>query len=448
MIPLPPGRPRVVILGAGFGGLAAAHALRRAPVQVTLVDRNNHHVFQPLLYQAATSQLDLPDVGYPLRTILRRHKNTRVLMGVAETVDVDAQTVRLETGEPLGYDYLIVATGVESSYFAHPEWRAHAPGLKSLRDALEVRTRVLVAFERAEQESDPGEQAASLTFVVVGGGPTGVELAGAIAELSRHALKRDFQRIAPAKARVVLVEAGPAILRSYPPDLQVKAVKQLVALGVEVRPATRVLDVDEHGVRLGDETIAARTVLWAAGMAGTAIARSLGVPLDRYGLVPVTPTLNPPGLANVFVIGDLAALAQDGQAVPGVAPAAIQEGRYVARAIVEGLRGEPIKPFRYFDKGQLATIGRSRAVAVLGRNIRVSGFLAWLIYSTVHLIYIIEHRTRIRVLLTWVWSFLTYARGARLIASMDLVESWRREARQLPPQELERPPSPPPPGHH
>jgi NADH dehydrogenase len=392
----------------------------------------------------------MPDVGYPLRTILRRHKNTRVLMAAADAVDVGAQAVRLSTGEAMRYDYLIIATGVESSYFGHPEWRVHAPGLKNLRDALEIRTRVLVAFERAEQESDPDEQAAYLSFVVVGGGPTGVELAGAIAELARHALKRDFQRIDTSKARVVLVEAGPKILPSYPPDLQVKAVKQLVALGVDVRTSTRVREVDGQEVRLGDdETLAARTVLWGAGMAGTPIVGTLGVPLDRHGLVPVTPTLNPPGMPNVFVIGDLAAVVQDGRPVPGVAPAAIQEGRYVARAIVDGMGGKPIKPFRYFDKGQLATIGRAKAVAVLGGNLHLSGFLAWLIYSTVHLLYIIEHRTRVRVFWTWVRSFVTYARGARLIPPMDVVEGLQPEARPTKATALEGPQSsPPPPGYH
>jgi NADH dehydrogenase len=423
------------------------HALRRARVDVTLVDRNNHHVFQPLLYQAATAQLDMPDVGFPLRTILRRHKNTRVLMSEAEAIDVATQTVCLSTGESLRYDYLIVATGTQPSYFGHEQWRADAPGLKSLRDALEIRTRVLGAFERAEQESDPDRQRAYLTFVVVGGGPTGVELAGAVAELGRHALKRDFHRIDPTQARVVLVESGPNLLPSYPPDLQAKAVRQLVALGVDVRLSTRVVDVDSDGVRLGDETIAARTVLWGAGIAGTPIARSLGTPLDRRGLVPVTSTLNPAGMPEVFVIGDLAALVQDGRPVPGVAPAAIQEGRYAARAIVAKLRGTPIEPFRYFDKGQLATIGRSKAVAVLRGNIRVSGFLAWLIYSTVHLIYIVEHRARMRVFWTWVWSFLTYSRGARLIPPLDLLPSLRAEARPPKPKELEAP-QPSPSGHH
>jgi NADH dehydrogenase len=431
-------RPRVVILGGGFGGLAAANSLRRAPVQVTLVDRNNHHVFQPLLYQAATAQLETPDIGYPFRSVLRRHKNTEVLMAVAQTIDPAAKTVKLSSGDVLYYDYLIVATGAQSFYFGHSEWRAHAPGLKNIQDAIEIRYRVLIAFERAEQEHDPDEQRAHLTFVVVGGGPTGVELAGAIAELAQHALKRDFHHIDPTRARVLLVEAGPAILATYPKELQEKALRQLQRLGVEVRTGARVRNVDERGALVDSESIAARTVLWAAGMIGTPIARSLGAPLDRHGLVQVTPTLNPPGRPNVFVIGDLATLVQDGQRVPGVAPAAIQEGRYAARAIVDGLRGKPIKPFRYWNKGELATIGRSKAVAVLPGNVKLSGFLAWVIYSTVHLIYLVGHRSRVRVFLTWVWSFLTYARGARLIPSA--AEHEREE--RVP--EAARPAAPPP----
>jgi NADH dehydrogenase len=437
-------RPQVVILGGGFGGLAAAKALRHAPVQVTLVDRENHHVFQPLLYQAATAQLETPDIGHPFRSVLRRHKNTEVLMAEAETINPAAQTVELSSGDTLHYDYLIIATGAQSSYFGHPEWSAHAPGLKSIGDALEIRFRVLIAFERAEQERNPEVQRAHLTFIVVGGGPTGVELAGAVAELSRHALKRDFHNIDPTHARVLLIEAGPTILATYPKELQAKALAQLEHLGVEVRTSQKVRNVDEHGVVEGSDVIAARTVLWAAGMIGTPIARSLGVPLDRHGMVPVTPTLNPQGRPNVFVIGDLASLEQDGKRVPGVAPAAIQEGRYAARAIIDGLKGEPVKPFHYWNKGELATIGRSKAVALLPGNLRLSGFLAWMVYSTVHLFYLVGHRSRVRVFLTWLWAFFTYSRGARLIpsaAEAKLIE----EAEQLhaPPRpSVEAPPQP------
>ena len=411
------GRPSVVILGGGFGGLAAARALRPAPVQVTLIDRENHHVFQPLLYQAATAQLEAPDIGYPLRFLLRRHENSEVLMAEARSIDATAQCVHFSGGGSIRYDYLILATGAQPSYFGHPEWRTHAPGLKSIGDALEIRYRVLVAFERAEQEHDLDKRRTQLTFVIVGGGPTGVELAGAIAELARHALKRDFVHIDPTCARVVLVEAGPSILAAYPKALQQKALAQLARLGVEVRMSTPVRSVDEHGALVGDEPIAASAVLWAAGVSGAPIARSLGVPLDHHGLVPVAPTLHPPGLPNVFVVGDMAALVQDGEPVPGVSPAAIQEGRYAAHAIVDELRGKPVKPFRYWNKGLIATIGRSKAVARLPGNVQLSGFLAWLLYSAVHLTYLAGLRPRVHVLLTWIWSFFTYARGARLITS-------------------------------
>jgi NADH dehydrogenase len=440
-------RPHVVILGGGFGGLAAARALRRAPVQVTLVDRQNHHVFQPLLYQAATAQLETPDIGYPLRSVLRRHKNTEVLMAEAETIDAAAQTVQLAAGNSLRYDYLIVATGAQSSYFGHPEWRAHAPGLKNIGDAIEIRYRVLIAFERAEQERDPEEQREQLTFVIVGGGPTGVELAGAVAELARHALKRDFHHIDPTRARVLLVEAGPTILPTYPQRLQLKALAQLQRIGVEVRTSAAVRHVDERGVLVGSEPIAARTVLWGAGMVGTPIVRSLDVPLDRHGLVQVTPTLNLPGRPNVFVIGDLATLVQDGRPVPGVAPAAIQQGRYAARAIVDGLHGKPIKPFRYWNKGELATIGRSKAVARLPGNVQLSGFLAWIIYSTVHLFYLVGLRSRVRVFLTWAWSFLTYAHGARIIPSAEEEEPHLLE-KERPAGPSLRVEPPPQPEHH
>jgi NADH dehydrogenase len=437
-------RPQVVILGGGFGGLAAAKKLRHAPVQVTLVDRQNHHVFQPLLYQAATSQLETPDVGFPFRSVLRRHKNTEVLMAEVQAIDPAAQMVELSSGDALHYDYLIVATGVQSFYFGHPEWLPHAPGLKSVRDALEIRSRVLLAFERAEQEHDPEQQKAQLTFVVAGGGPTGVELSGAIAELARHALKRDYHHIDPTQARVLLVEAGPSVLATYPKELQAKAQKQLERLGVEVRLSTRVRNVDEHGALVGDEPVAARTVMWAAGMVGTPIARSLGVPLDRHGLVEVTPTLNVPGRPNIFVIGDLAALVVDGKRVPGVAPAAMQQGRYAAHAIVDDLAGKPIKPFHYWDKGSLATIGRSKAVALLPGGLKLSGFFAWVMYSTVHLFYLVGHRSRVQVFFTWVWSFLTYSRGARLISSAAEEQRLEEiERAQVPLPRIEAPPPQP-----
>jgi NADH:ubiquinone reductase (H+-translocating) len=410
-------RPRVVILGGGFGGLTAARALKHAPVVVTLVDQNNHHVFQPLLYQVATSALESPDVAFAFRSLLRRQKNTEVLMGEAESIDPAGRVLHLSNGHALPYDYLILATGARSFYFGHPEYRAHAPSLKTVRDALEIRYRVLMAFEQAEQETDPAEQRALLSFVVVGGGPTGVELVGAIAELADHALKRDFRHIDPTRAKVMLLERGPHILPMYPAVLQGKAEKQLAGLGVEVRTSVAVNAVDEFGVVIGSDRIMARTVLWGAGTTGAAIARSLGTPLDRQGRIEVASTLNPPGLSNVFVIGDAAALVQDGQPVPGIATAAIQGGRYAAHAIVKHLRGKPVEPFHYWNKGQLATIGRSRAVAMFPGHVNLSGFLAWLTYLTVHLVYLSGFRTRVRVFFSWIWSYLTWARGARLIPS-------------------------------
>jgi NADH dehydrogenase len=428
-------RARVVIVGGGFGGVAAAKHLKHAPVDVTLIDRNNHQVFQPLLYQAATSALDSANIGYPLRRIFRRQKNVEVLMDEVDSIDPAAQTVHMGSGDSLAYDYLIVATGMQTSYFAHPEWEPNAPGLKSIVDAIKIRERVLIACERAEQEHDPERKRAEMTFVVVGGGPTGVELAGAVAELTRHALKHDFHHLDPSSARVLLVEAGPALLAAFPVELRAKAVKQLTQLGVEVRTSSMVHTVDEESVQIGDERIPTRVVMWAAGVHGTPLARSLGVELDRHGLVPVTPTLNLPGHANVFVIGDLAALVSNGKPVPGVAPAAIQEGHFAARAIEHDLNGTPTQPFRYRNKGMLATIGRRRAVAYLPGRLKLSGFLASMMYFTVHLFYLTGVSARIHVFFSWWWSFFTSARGARLIPQPVM------EKRALPAHV--EPPSPP-----
>jgi NADH:ubiquinone reductase (H+-translocating) len=400
---------------SGFGGLAAARTLKHAPVQVTLIDQNDHHTFQPLLYQVATAGLEASDVGFPLRTALRRQANAEVLVTAAESIDPTSKIVRLGDGKTLAYDYLIVATGGQPDYFGHTDWSSHAPALKSLADAVAIRSRVLMAFERADDERDPDARRAELTFVVVGGGPTGVELAGAIAELTRHSLRRDFRHIDPTMAKVVLVEGGPAILPSYPAALQKKAVDQLASLGVEVRTHCRVENVDEDGILAGRKRVVARTVLWAAGVRGTPIVRSLGVPLDHHGKVSVSPTLRAPGLPNVFVIGDLAALEQDGKPVPGVAPAAMQEGRFAAHAIAAEIAGEPGKPFRYLNKGELATIGRSKAVGTLPGGMNLSGFVAWIAYATVHLYYVMGAANRVRVFSSWVWSFVSYGRGAPLI---------------------------------
>src|SRR5512143_2723069 len=355
-------RPHVVIVGGGFGGLAAARGLARAPVDVTLVDRTNHHLFQPLLYQVATAGLSPAEIASPIRRILRRQRNVRVLLGDAVAIDTAARIVRLADGE-VGWDYLVVAAGAGHSYFGRDEWEAHAPGLKTLDDALEIRRRALVAFEKAEREDDPGARRRWLTFVVVGGGPTGVEMAGAFAEVARHTLARDFRRIDPRAARVLLVEAGPRILPAYPEELSGKAQRQLEALGVQVWTGAAVTGVDESGVQIGGDRIAARTVVWAAGVQASPLARSLGVPLDRAGRVRVLPDLTVPGQPSVFVIGDLASLEQDGHPVPGVAPAAIQMGAHAAANLRRALRGEPLVPFRYRDKGSLATIGRKSGVA-------------------------------------------------------------------------------------
>jgi NADH dehydrogenase len=406
-------RPHVVILGGGFGGLAAVRGLARAPVEVTLVDRTNHHLFQPLLYQVATAGLSPAEIAYPIRRILRRQRNARVLLGEAVAIDAAAKRVCLADGE-IGWDYLVVAVGASHSYFGRDEWEAHAPGLKTLEDALEIRRRALVAFEEAEREDDPEARRRWLTFVVVGGGPTGVEMAGAFAEVARHTLARDFRRIDPRTARVLLVEAGPRILPAYPEELSVKAQRQLEALGVQVWTGAAVTGLDASSVQVGGDRIAARTVVWAAGVQASPLARSLGVPLDRAGRVRVLPDLTVPGQPAVFVIGDLASLEEDGRPVPGVAPAAIQMGEHAAANLRRALRGEPLVPFRYRDKGSLATIGRRSAVAVLGRW-RLSGALAWLAWLSVHIFFLIGFRNRFVVLFTWAWAYLTFDRSARLI---------------------------------
>ena len=406
-------RPRVVIVGGGFGGLAAARRLAGEPVDVTLVDRTNHHLFQPLLYQVATAGLSPAEIAYPIRRILRRQRNARVVLGEVVAIDPDAGLVRLAHGE-VPYDRLVLAAGASHSYFGKDAWEVHAPGLKTLEDALEIRRRALLAFEEAEGQPDLETRRAWLTFVVVGGGPTGVEMAGAFAEIARHTLAGDFRTIDPRSARVILVEAGPRVLPAYPEPLSEKARLQLEGLGVQVWTGSPVTGVDEGGVALGGDRIAARTVVWAAGVQASPLARSLGAPLDRAGRVRVAPDLSVPGWPSVFVVGDLAALEQDGRPVPGVAPAAIQMGDHAARNVVRSLRGEPLRPFRYRDKGSLATIGRRRAVAVIGA-LRLSGLAAWLAWLGIHIFFLIGFRNRFVVLFTWAWAYLTYDRSARLI---------------------------------
>ena len=406
-------RPHVVVIGGGFGGLQAARGLRRLPVDVTLVDRKNHHVFQPLLYQVATAGLSPAEIAAPIRHILRRQRATRVLLGEVTAVDLAAQKVRLDSLE-LAYDYLILAAGNTHSYFGHDEWQPHAPGLKTIEEALEIRRRVLLAFEQAEREEDAEARRAWLTFAVIGGGPTGVEMAGALGEIARHTLARQFRRIDPASARIVLIEAGPRVLPAYPEDLSERARLQLEALGVQVWTGSPVSGVSPAGVQIGADHLAARTVVWAAGLQGSPLARSLGTELDRMGRVRVQPDLTLKGHPHTFVIGDLASLESDGKPVPGVAPAAMQMGDHAAANVARALRGEPLAPFRYRDKGTLATIGRRRGVAMIGR-LRLSGLVAWLAWLGIHIFFLIGFRSRLMVLFDWFWAYVTYDRSARLI---------------------------------
>jgi len=411
---MPDALPHIVILGGGFAGLSATRALARAPVRVTLVDRHNHHLFQPLLYQVATAGLSAPSIAAPLRQILRRQRNVTVLMDEVTGIDLAQRRVQL-TRERLDYDRLLVATGAAHAYFGHDDWAADAPGLKSLDDALAIRRRVLTAFERAEQEDDPGRRQAWLNFVVVGGGATGVELAGTLAEIARHTLHGEFRRAQPRAANILLVEAGPRVLAAFDPALSAKAQRQLERLGVQVRLGQAVTAVDGDGVTLGNERVAARTTLWAAGVAASPLGRMLGTPLDRAGRVQVQNDLSLPGHPDVFVLGDLAAVQQDGRPVPGVAPAAKQMGQHAGRLIAARLRGDNrALPFRYRDAGALATIGRMAAVAQFGR-LRLSGLLAWWVWLGAHIWFLIGFRNRLVVMLDWAMAYWTQARHARII---------------------------------
>jgi NADH dehydrogenase len=404
----------VLILGCGFGGLWAAQGLRKASAEVTVIDRTNHHLFSPLLYQVATGGLSAPSIAAPIRHILAGQRNTAVLMGEAKEINKVEKFVTLEDGSRMRYDYLIVATGAAHSYFGRDEWAPYAPGLKTLEDALEIRRRMLVAFERAERETDPVKRAQWLTFVVIGGGPTGVELAGQFAEIARHTLRGEFRRIDPHSARVVLVEAANRILTAYPPDLSMKAQLQLERLGVTTWVGRMVTSVDAEGVSLGEERISAKTVVWAAGVAASPLVRSLDVPLDRAGRVKVKPDLSLPGHPEIFVIGDLASL----EGVPGIAPAAKQMGRLTAQNIRRVLEGRKTLSFRYRDWGQLATIGRNSAVAVIGR-LKLSGYIAWLMWLLAHIYFLINFRNRVVVLFDWAWSYWTYDRYARIVIQRD-----------------------------
>ncbi|MGA8428713.1 MAG: NAD(P)/FAD-dependent oxidoreductase [Candidatus Sulfotelmatobacter sp.] len=430
--------PRVVIVGGGFGGLSAAQAMGNAPVKLTLVDRKNYHTFQPLLYQVATAGLSPGEIAAPLRSILRRRKNTEVLMSEVTGFDLEHRRVEMPDGE-IPYDYLIVAAGASHAYFGHDDWEPFAPGLKTIEDALEIRRRVLLAFELAEREAVHGEVRTPLNFTVVGGGPTGVELAGTLAEISRHALAHEFRSIDPKMAHILLLEGGPRILPTYAEDLSRSAQQQLEHLGVEVRTSTMVTNVEAGAVYIGGSRLSAAVILWAAGVAASPLGKILGVPVDRAGRVLVQPDLTLPGHPEIFVIGDLASLKdKNGKLLPGVAPVAIQQGRYAAKiirkeieagasssssSVREGGDSAPRAPFHYLDKGSIATIGRAAAIAEFGK-IHVSGFIAWLSWLFIHILFLIGFRNRVLVLIQWAWSYVTYERGARLITGSTYLPGW------------------------
>jgi NADH dehydrogenase len=427
--------PHVVIIGGGFGGLDAARALAGAPVRVTLLDRHNYHLFQPLLYQVATASLSPADVASPIRWILRHQSNVQVLLAEVQSIEPERRRVAINTGpadsssEALGakadagryvdYDYLIVATGAAHAYFGHPEWASRAPGLKTLDDALEIRRQILLAFEAAEREPDPAARARLLTFVIIGGGPTGVELAGALAEIARRTLKEDFRSIHTESARIVLLEGGPHVLGTFPAKLRQAALDSLIRLGVEVRTGAVVTDVTPDAVCVGEDRIPAETVLWAAGVAASPLAKSLGAPLDRAGRVLAEPTLAVPGHPEIFVVGDVCAVQQDGKPLPGVAQVAKQAGAHAARNLVRAIRGQPLEPFRYRDYGNMATIGRGEAVADIA-SLKVAGFAAWLIWLFIHIFWLVGFRSRIAVIGEWAWAFVTFQRRARLITGERL----------------------------
>jgi NADH:ubiquinone reductase (H+-translocating) len=411
-------RARVVIVGGGFGGLQAAKALAGAHVHVTLVDRRNHHLFQPLLYQVATAALSPADIAQPIRSVLRGHPNVEVVLASVEAIDVAAKEIVLDGDQQAGrlpYDYLILAAGANHAYFGHDEWAPNAPGLKTLEDALDIRRRILTSFEEAEREPDPARRKALMTFVIVGGGPTGVEMAGAIAEIARFSLARDFRHIDTRDARVILIEAGTGVLAAFPDRLSRHALRDLERLGVDVRFGKPVTAIAPDAVTLGDEIIPAKTIIWAAGVQSSPLGRSLGVELDRAGRVLVNPDLTVPGHPELFVIGDMASLPDArGRPLPGVAQVAMQQGAWAAANILRAIEGKPGRPFRYRDLGNMATIGRNSAVADI-RGLRLTGFVAWLAWAVVHILNLIGFRNRVLVGLQWLWSYLTLQRGARLI---------------------------------
>lgn len=410
----PTKKPRVVIVGGGFGGLEAAKKLCGEDVQVTLLDRTNHYLFQPLLYQVATAALSPADIAAPMRAILSKCENTEVMLAEVQSVDVATKTVKAGDLQ-ITYDYLILATGSRHSYFSHPEWEVIAPGLKSLEDAVEIRRRILMAFEYAEKISDDAARRAAMTFVIVGGGPTGVEMAGAIAEIARHTLRKDFRHIDPSQARVILVEGESRVLAGFPEDLSAKALKQLVDLGVDIRTGVHASNLSETGLQVGDEFIPCRVKIWAAGNEASFVGKSLGVERDRAGRVIVNDDLTIPGHAEVQVIGDLAHFShQTGKPLPGVSPVAMQQGRHAARNVLAMIDNRKPEPFHYWDKGNLATIGRKKAVADL-KFVHLSGFIAWLAWLFIHIMYLVGFRNRLAVLFQWGWAYVTFNAGARLI---------------------------------
>ena len=414
-------RKRVIVVGGGFGGISTVKALAHAPVHVTLLDRSNHHLFQPLLYQVAMAGLGPNEIAAPIRSVLRQQDNARVLLAEVTGVDLAARRVFTRECPAIEYDFLVLAPGAVNAYFGHDDWAHVAPGLKDLDDAIEIRRRVLLAFEAAERESDATAQRKHLTFVVIGGGPTGVELAGAIAELATFVLARDFRAIKPDATRVVLVEGGPRVLSSFDPDLSERAIDSLHQMGVEVRLGARVTEIDSQGVSLGAERIAASTVLWAAGVRASPLCERLGLPVDRAGRVKVEADCSVPGHREVFCIGDAANFTPEGEEspLPGVSPVAMQQGRFVARSIQRAIEKHEPGTFAYLDKGSMATIGRRRAVAAVGK-LHLSGLLAWLAWLTVHIFYLIDFRNRVVVLFDWAWSYFTYQRGSRLITGHRL----------------------------
>ncbi|HLH09036.1 MAG TPA: NAD(P)/FAD-dependent oxidoreductase [Terriglobales bacterium] len=429
--------PKLLIIGAGFAGLKAAVEAAKYNLAITVVDRRNHHTFQPLLYQVATAGLSPGEIAAPIRGVLRKYSNVEVLLGEVQSFDLDRRKVGLRDGSELSYDYLIVASGATHSYFGHDDWQELAPGLKTVEDATEIRRRVLLAFELAERQAHISGHAEPVHFVVVGGGPTGVELAGTLAEVARKALSRNFRHIDPSTTRILLLEGGPRILPAYAPDLSESAKKQLEHLGVQVRTNAQVTSVEPGQVRVGDEVLPASVTLWAAGVRASSLGRKMGVELDRVGRVVVSPDLSVPGHPEVFVVGDLADVkdAKTGQMLPGLAPVAMQEGHHAARNIGLDLASKSREPFRYLDKGTMATIGRAAAIAQIGK-LHVSGFIAWVMWLFVHIMFLVGFRNRVLVMLEWAWSYLTYQRSARLITGSTRLPGWNVQQHEHEDREL------------